>query len=375
MVDGIVDGNGGNPAAGNTATALPGPGSRRRGGGAPALLLAASFVVVVAGLRAAADLLLPVLAALFLSILSLPLLAWFRRRRVPSPLAVVLTMAVAILLIGGIGGLIGGSVGQFVGAAPVYQERLNALAGRFASWLQGHGLDTSRIFDPSHFDAGMVMNFISGTLNGIVSLVSNAVLVLLTMAFILAEAVGFPEKISSAFGADPAIAERTRRIVREVQRYLAMKTLVSLATGALVAAWLAVLGVDFALLWGLVAFLFNYIPNLGSILAGIPAVLLSLVQFGIGRTIAVIAGYVVVNFVLGNLVEPWLLGRRLGLSTLVVFLSLLFWGWVWGPLGMLLSVPLTVIVKIMLENTDDLRWVAVLLDAAPAPRGKENAAR
>ncbi len=361
----------------NGAMAGPAPAEAgaRRGGGAPALLLAASFVVVVAGLKAAADLLLPVLAALFLSILSLPLLAWLRRRRVPSPLAVALTMLVMILVIGGIAGLIGGSIGQFVGSAPVYQERLNALAGRFAAWLHGHGLDTSRIFDPAHFDAGMVMNFISRTLNGIVSLLSNAVLVLLTMAFILAEAVGFPEKITAAFGSDPAIAERTRRIVREIQRYLAMKTVVSLATGALIATWLAVLGVDFAPLWGLVAFLFNYIPNLGSILAGIPAVLLSLVQFGVGRTIAVIAGYVVVNFVLGNLVEPWLLGRRLGLSTLVVFLSLLFWGWVWGPVGMLLSVPLTVIVKIMLENTEDLRWVAVLLDAAPVARAEEEAAR
>ncbi len=331
-----------------------------------ALVGAAAFVVVVAGLKAAADLLLPILAALFLAILSLPLLAWLRRRRVPSPLAVLLTMLVAVLVIGGIAGLIGGSVGQFVGAAPFYQERLNDLAGRFAAWLQGHGLDTSRIFDLSHFDAGMVMNLISTFLNGIVSILSNAVLVLLTMAFILAEAVGFPEKIASAFGSDPTIPERTRRIVREVQGYLAMKTAVSVVTGVLIAAWLAVLGVDFAPLWGLLAFLFNYIPNLGSILAGIPAVLLSLVQFGIGRTVAVIAGYVVVNFVLGNLVEPWLMGRKLGLSTLVVFLSLLFWGWVWGPVGMLLSVPLTVIVKIMLENTEDLRWVAVLLDAAPA---------
>ncbi len=126
------------------------------------------------------------------------------------------------------------------------------------------------------------------------------------------------------------------------------------------------LGLDFALVWGVVAFLLNYIPTIGSIIAAVPAVLLAAVQLGFGRAVLIAAGYVVVNTVLGNLVEPALMGRRLGLSTLVVFLSLVFWGWVWGPVGMLLSVPLTMVVKILLENTDDLRWVAVLLDSGRA---------
>ena len=121
-----------------------------------------------------------------------------------------------------------------------------------------------------------------------------------------------------------------------------------------------------ALLWGLVAFLLNYVPNLGSIIAAVPAVLLALVQYGVGHALLVLMGYVAVNMLLGNLLEPVLMGRRLGLSTLVVFLSLVFWGWVWGPVGMLLSVPLTMIAKIFLENTRDLAWLAVMLDSPQA---------
>ena len=181
------------------------------------------------------------------------------------------------------------------------------------------------------------------------------------MAFILAEATVFPAKLRAALGREDADLGRFVQITREVQHYLGIKTVISLITGILVGFWVWMLGVDFPLFWGLLAFLFNYVPTIGSILAAIPAMLLALVQFGVGPALVVVLGYLVINVIFGNIVEPHLLGRRLGLSTLVVILSLLFWGWVWGPIGMLLSLPLTMIVKIMLENTDDFRWIAVLL--------------
>jgi len=131
--------------------------------------------------------------------------------------------------------------------------------------------------------------------------------------------------------------------------------------------WCWILGVDFPVLWGLLAFLFNFIPNIGSILAAVPPVLLALVQFGIGRTLAVAGGYVAVNMVVGNVIEPMVFGRKLGLSNLVVFLSLVFWGWIWGPVGMLLSVPLTMVVKLALEHSEQYHWVAVLLGPTSDP--------
>ena len=166
------------------------------------------------------------------------------------------------------------------------------------------------------------------------------------------------------------VATEMRRALEpvEVQRYLGQKTLISLTTGSLVAAAMAIIGVDFPLLWGMLAFLLNYIPALGSILAAIPPAILAIVQpeLGFGSVLAVAIVFLSINIALGNFLEPYLMGRGLGMSPLVVFLSLIFWGWVWGPVGMLLSVPMTMIIKIMLENTEDLRWIAVLL--GPAPR-------
>jgi len=195
---------------------------------------------------------------------------------------------------------------------------------------------------------------------------SNTLLVLLTVVFILFEAAGFPDKFRAAFGHSES-SQRFTKIRSEIQHYLGIKTVVSLTTGVAIGVAMAILGVDFPILWGGLAFLLNYIPNLGSILAAIPPVLLATVQLGPSQALVVAIVFVAVNVVLGNFVEPYFMGRRLGLSTLVVFLSLVFWGWVWGPVGMLLSVPLTMVVKIMLENTEDLRWIAVLLDAG-APR-------
>ncbi len=148
--------------------------------------------------------------------------------------------------------------------------------------------------------------------------------------------------------------------------YLGIKTAVSLVTGLLIGTWAWLLDLDFPVLLGLIGFALNYVPTIGSILAVIPALFLSLVQFGsFGHSVLVLGGYLFINAVFGNIIEPNLMGRRLGLSTLVVILSLIFWAWVWGPIGALLAVPLTMVVKIMLENTEDLHWVAVLLDKSP----------
>jgi predicted PurR-regulated permease PerM len=151
--------------------------------------------------------------------------------------------------------------------------------------------------------------------------------------------------------------------INNVNHYMFIKTLVSLVTGLLVTVMVTILGVDLPLLWGLLAFALNFVPNIGSVIAGLPPVLLTLVQLGPLRALLVAIGYVVINLLIGSVLEPRFLGRGLGLSTLVVFLSLLFWGWLLGPVGMLLSVPLTMTAKIALDSREDTRWLAVLLGA------------
>jgi AI-2 transport protein TqsA len=188
------------------------------------------------------------------------------------------------------------------------------------------------------------------------------------MVFILAEASVFPSKFRSVLGSGGEDMGRFTKVIGEVLEYLVIKTGVSLGTGLTIGLWAWFMGLDFPILLGLIGFVLNYVPTIGSILAAIPAILLATIQFGgVGPVVVVATGYLVINVIFGNLLEPHLLGRRLGLSTLVVILSLIFWAWVWGPVGALLAVPLTMVVKIMLENTEDLRWIAVLLDKEPPP--------
>ena len=340
------------------------PEQRTRDKGAKLLLIAASLVVVIAGLKAASSLLLPFLVALFLAMVSLPLLNWLQGWKIPTPVAVLITIVVLIAVVFGFGMLVGGSVAGFTEAAPRYRERIEVTFADVLNWLGTHGISVPPEFTTDIVRPGAVMDLAATTLRAVAAVLSNFVLVVLIIVFIYLEAAGFPAKLQAAFGRS-AGAERFDKIRHEINRYLGIKTLISLVTGSLIGSAMAIIGVDFPVLWGALAFLLNYIPNLGSIIAAVPPVLLATVQLGWGHAIAVALVFVAVNISLGNFMEPFLMGRRLGLSTLVIFFSLVFWGWVWGPVGMLLSVPITMIIKIMLENSRDLRWVAVLLDASP----------
>jgi len=336
----------------------------------------AALVVVVAGLQAAQTLLLPVLVAVFLSILAAPPVLWLERRRFPTWLAVLAVVLVVLVVLVGFGALLMGSAGDFQQALPRYRERLRDFFEAGRELLVRFDIEVSRERLAAALDPTTLMDLVGAALSKLVAAISNTGLVLLTMVFLLLEAAGFPRKLRAAMSDPTASLDRLSGVAVEVQRYLAIKTGVSLATGLLVGLFLWVLGVDFPLLWGLVAFLLNYIPSVGSILAAVPAVIIALIQLGIGYAVGVLVGYVAINTVLGNIVEPQLMGRKLGLSPLVIFISLVFWGWVWGPVGMLLSVPLTMVVKIMLEQSNDFRWIAVLLDAAPtldkqAARGQD----
>lgn len=338
--------------------------------GARFLILAASIVILVAGLKAAAQLILPFLVAVFLAIISTPFVVWLQGRKVPAWLAVAVTIVIDLAVIAVLGLVVGRSVNEFTDAAPRYQERAQGLATSILATLDAHGVDTSQWRPLQAVNPGALFDMVGTTLSAVTAVLSNTFVVLLLLIFMLFEVTAFPAKLTTAFGGHSENAERFTAVTRQIQRYLGIKTLVSLATGLAAGLWVAAFGLGVPLLWGLMAFIFNFVPNIGSIVAAVPPVVLALMQFGIWPAVGVAAGYVVINVVLANFLEPYLMGRRLGLSTLVVVLSLVFWGWVWGPVGMILSVPLTMVVKIALENTPDLRWIAVMLDANPGARRK-----
>ncbi len=339
------------------------------GPGARFLVVLAGAVVVIAGLRAGRPILLPAALALFLAILSLPIMLWLRRWRVPTGIAIALTVLIDIAIFGGIILLASQSVADFQGRLPFYADRLQLLFNEWIDALQERGLPAGEYFDQEFISPQNIIGFAQGALSQVAAFLSNAFLVILILVFMLAEASIFPRKFQVILGEGGAEMGRFSKITGEVLDYLLIKTLVSLATGVCIGFWAWMMGLDFPILLGLIGFLLNYVPTIGSFIAAIPAILLVfLLGGGFGSALLVAFGYLVINIVFGNLIEPHLLGRRLGLSTLVVILSLIFWAWAWGPVGALLAVPLTMVVKIMLENTQDLRWIALLLDKdAPEP--------
>jgi len=330
------------------------------------LLTAASFVIVVAGMRAAEPILVPLLIAGFLAIISTSPVFWLREKGIPAPAAVffvilgVLSLGLGFILI------IGTSLEDFSDAIPRYQTRLTQEMGPLLHWIQEMGFQLNEDLLLKSIDPGASMRLVGRMLSGLGGILTNSFLIILTVIFILLEASSFQQKVRAAFGDPKGTFAQFNKITDAVNNYLAIKTLVSLGTGIIVAIWVAILGIDFPVIWGLLAFLLNFIPNLGSIIAAVPPVLLGYIQFGIGRALLVGVGFGVVNLLFGNVVEPKLLGRKLGLSTLVVFLSLVFWGWVWGPVGMLLSVPMTMVVKIALESSPSTHWISILLDSERA---------
>ena len=321
----------------------------------------AGLVVVVAGMQAAAGLLEPFLLAVFISIVCAPGVGWLRTRGIPEALAVIIVMTGLILFMAVAAMAVGASVNGFIRSLPEYREVLDQRLEGVYAWLAQHGMEGLEPGPGEQLDPGMVMQFAGQMAGHFGAALGNIFLVLLTVAFILLEAARFPAKLQAALGdAGPGLAT-FRRFARGVNQYLAIKSLIRLATGILVTLWLWWMQVDYPLLWGALAFLFNYIPNIGSFLAAIPACLLAFVLHGAGPALVTAVGFAGINIVMGSLLEPRLMGRSLGLSTLVVFLSMVFWGWVLGPVGMVLSVPLTMILRIALETQPSTRWLAVLL--------------
>jgi len=326
------------------------------------LITAAAAVVVIAGMKSAAAILVPFLLAAFIALLSAPLMHWLTRHKIPEVLAILLLM-VAFILVGTLlASFVGTTVNAFYKDMPGYEQKLQALTSQGVAWLRSMGVEVADNIIREYVNPGVVMKTVASVFNGLGSVLANTFLILFTVIFILLETSGFPQKVKRAFGEETQAFNYFARFSESVQQYLLIKTLVSFGTGATVGLFLALIGVDYWAMWALVAFLLNFIPNIGSIIAAVPAVLIALIQLGPGEAILTAGIYVGVNTLFGNVVEPRLMGRSLGLSTLVVFLSLIFWGWVLGPVGMLLSIPLTMVVKIALETNPQTRWIATLLD-------------
>ena len=322
----------------------------------------AAFVIVIAGMRSAHEILIPFLLSVFISVISHPLVVSLRAKGIHTGFSIILVI-IAIIAVGfGITSLLGTSLNDFTINLPNYQKMLQENAANFFAFLQEKGIALSGKAILERFDPGAAMSLTSTILSGLGNVLSNALVILLMVVFMLLEGTIFNHKLSRIFGGKKEKIDLMDAFSKTVNRYMFIKTGTSLGTGMIATIWLSIIGVDYPLLWGFLTFLFNYVPTIGSIIAAVPPTLLALIQMGFFSAFLTGIGYIVINLIVGSFLEPRFMGKGLGISTLLVILSLIFWGWVFGPIGMVLSVPLTMTIKIALSNFEQTKWVSTLMD-------------
>ncbi|MGB5319289.1 AI-2E family transporter [Eudoraea sp.] len=321
----------------------------------------AAFVVIVAGVMYAATLVTSVLMALFISIiLSQPIL-WLQKKKVPQGLAIAIVFITVTGIFIGFGEIIATSFSSFSENEAVYEKNLSEMGNSVIEFFNDKGIHISTDNMSDMFVPSKIMSVTAGFLEQLGGFMGNALTIFFLALFLLLEMDTIPVKIKAIVKGTTDSLGFLDAIGDSIRHYLSIKTVTSLLTGLFIWIGLVIIGVDYAIIWALIAFLLNYIPNIGSFIAAVPAVLFAAVQLGLEGVLWTGIVFIVINVVIGNIVEPKMMGKGLGLSTFVVFLSLLFWGFMLGTVGMFLSVPLTMAIKIMLEQDPNTKWLAIVL--------------
>ena len=327
----------------------------------------AALFFIIGSMQSASPILNPLFLAIFIAIICWQPLLWLKQHKIfqgcsKGQLITIVIAAVLIFMLTLVI-FIGSSINDFIDNMPVYQEQFIGRQQNFLSWTASHGFNfNSDSFLTQLLDPTKALQFSANVLGEFGSVLADMALILLTVIFLLLEAFIIPVKFEKAFGNNDLL-ENSNQVLQTIRRYLWLKTQTSFVTGFIITLWLLYLNVDYAVLWGFTAFLLNFIPSVGSVISAIPPLCLILLQSGFNSALIALAGYIVIHAVIDNLWEPKLMGRGLGLALLALFLSLVFWGWVFGPVGMLLSVPFTIIIKIVLGNYPSTRWIAIFLSS------------
>jgi AI-2 transport protein TqsA len=331
--------------------------------GSPVVKIAA-LVIISAGVIYARSIIIPFLLALFISIICAQPVSWLAKKRIPRWLALTIVLLTMIIIFSGFAFMIGGTLSSFSNNLPKYGSTLTTISNSFIQFLNMKGLNIPEHQVLNLIEPARVLKFVASALNELFSMMGNTFLIFLIVLFMLMEFEIFSDKVRAIMFVSNESITHFSTILHHIRHYLKIKTLMCLLVGIVTYVAFLIIGVDFPLIWALLAGLLNYIPNIGSIIAAIPTVLFALIQLGTGGALWTLGTFLLIHAVFGNFVEPRIMGKGLGLSTLVVFLSLLFWGFILGTVGMFLSVPITITIKIFLEQNEKTQWLAILLGTA-----------
>jgi AI-2 transport protein TqsA len=328
------------------------------------ILLAAGVVIVLSGAKLASAIIVPFLLSLFITIILVaPIEALIKRGILPW-LSLLIVVSAMLVFFAGIFIIVGTTASAFTADLPTYQSDLQALVTNAAGWFDARGIDVSASGLKSVLNPGRIVGFIQRFVGDIGGALGNIMLIVFTVIFLLADVNLIKRKLAWHQRKHSAVEEQLGSLsdlVVLLSTYTKIKAAVSLLTGLLIWLGLSLMGIKYPVLWGLLAFLLNFIPTVGSIIAAFPVLILALLSLDPVLLMMIVALYLAVNIVVGNFIEPIWMGEEVGLSTLFVFLSMVFWGWLFGPVGMLLSVPLTVAVKFLSLRNPRTLWLSVLL--------------
>ena len=328
------------------------------------LIFLSGIIIVLAGMKAAAPIIAPIAFSVFLAVIFGMLLYWLEKKGLSRRLALLATLVIFFSIIAVFIVVIAGAVFRIVSEIPGYQAELESSLEMLAADLGLVG------FDPAWISLPQIIRFLESSTSGLagdlLDIVGITIVIILTTVFLILEARGFSAKIKGIIAEyRPRDLDRFTLLARRNVDYIIIRTAVNLVMGIGTAILLALIGVEYAVFWGFLAFLLGFIPYVGFWLAVLPPTLLAWFQLGPLAAIAVIAGCGVINVLVEYILFPNIAGRSLSLSPAVVFLSLIFWGWILGGIGVLIAVPLTLAVQMVCELFDETRWIATLLGPSP----------
>jgi predicted PurR-regulated permease PerM len=335
-------------------------------------------IIAGAVLKIAASVILPFTIAFLLAFVMFPLVSWLDKHRIPRFISILLVVVIIVSVLYIFGIILFSSGSNILSVFPNYENRLTEIYIWIARLLELPYDESLSFWENLWGQLGIrtwVRGFAFSFSNIFLNFVSNAVMIVLFVVFILLEASYFKEKLDAAFEKrSDRIHRMGQDLIFQVTRYLTAKFFISLATGLIITFGLWLIGLEFAILWGVVAFVLNFIPNLGSIAAGVMTSLFALVQFWPDPVpvILVVALILAVNMVIGNFLDPKITGEHVGISPLMVLVSLAIWGYIWGFAGMVLAVPMTVIIKIICENIPILEPISIMLGTRKSIQAKKS---
>ena len=327
-------------------------------GGVRFWIITMGVIITFAALKEASSIVNMILLAMLLTAVSMAPLEWMKKKGVPSALAIILIIISVIILAGLTGLIIGSTANSFMDKLPFYQQKFNEVWNQLFKWLIEKGLVQADQNPLDQINPGKLLPIAGSFFAGFGSALGSMIIVFIFFIFMIFEADSFSKKMQYI---SPDSSARTELTIKRLRRYFGIKFITSLATGVSISIALLILGIDFPILWGFLAFVLNFIPSIGSFIAAIPALILAFILNGPWGVLTTGIVYFVINTIIGNVIEPQLMGKNLGISPLIVFISMIFFGFILGPVGMLIATPLTIVIKILLDSRPVTRNLGIML--------------